>query len=325
MFICIFLQNIWRRGLRIIIGETMFNKKILIALTILAVIFVGSLCVAVADSSSGQGTFKDLASEISGDNKTGVITLTKNYVNTDNYDADGVKVTGKNLVIRGEKGKEITIDANNVGRIIDANNTQNVTFENINFVNGNSTKGGGAVVLGDEKSNSAVNCNFEHCYSNEFGGALDGNAFNCNFKDCSANYHGGAIFDGSATNCTFENCFSLSCGGAISYHNATNCKFTDCYSYWRGGALYEANAIGCEFKNCYSSEGGSMYHGNAFNCKFENSAAKNGNGGAILDGTAEGCTFNSCSVMNGTGNAMYGGTAKNCQLDKADASNVTMK
>ena len=113
------------------IGEKMFNKKILTAFAILTVIIVGSLCAVVADSDSSAGTFKDLASEVSGDNKTGTITLTKNYINNDNYDSDGVKITGKNLVIKGEEGKDITIDANNMGRIFDANNTQNVTFENI--------------------------------------------------------------------------------------------------------------------------------------------------------------------------------------------------
>lgn len=297
------------------------NKKILVVL-VFAVLFLVTANAVFADS--GSGTFKDLASKVSGDDKTGVIVLDKDYVNTDNYDAGGIKITGNNLVIKADKDKPVTIDANNVGRIFDANGTKNVTFENINFVNGNSTKQGGAVVLGDEESNSAVNCNFKNCYSDQFGGALDGNAVGCNFEDCSANYHGGAIFDGSATNCTFKNCFSLSCGGAISYHEATNCKFTDCYSYWRGGATFETKAVGCEFTNCYSSEGGSMYNGSAFNCKFENSVAKNGNGGAICEGTAEGSSFSGCTA-SGDGNAMYGGTAVNCKLNKEDAANVKMK
>lgn len=303
----------------------MVNKKSIIALSVLIVIFAASLCMVVADSGSGAGTFKELASEVSGDDKTGTITLTKNYVNTDGYDEGGIKITADNLVIKGEEGKDITIDANDAGRIFDANNTKNVTFENINFVNGNSSKAGGAVVLGDEKSNCAKNCVFEDCYSDEFGGALDGNAVGCTFNDCSANYHGGAIFDGSATNCTFDDCFSKSCGGAISYHEATNCKFTDCYAYWQGGGVYECKAVGCDFTNCFASEGGSMYHGSAFNCKFDNSVAKNGNGGAICEGTAEGCHFSGCSVTNGEGNAMYGGTATKCDLKDSDAVGTTIK
>lgn len=299
----------------------MFDKKKILIVSLVVLLFLVTTCVVFADSA---GTFKDLASKVSGDDKTGVIVLDKDYINTDNYDVDGIKITGKNLIIKAEKGKTVTIDAKNAGRIFNANGTQNVTFENINFVNGNSSKAGGAVVLGDEKSNSAVNCNFKDCYSNEFGGALDGNAVGCTFEGCSANYHGGAIFDGSATNCTFKNCFSKSCGGAISYHEATNCKFIDCYSYWRGGAIFETKAVGCDFTNCYSSEGGSLYNGSAFNCKFENSVAKNGNGGAICEGTAEGSSFSGCTA-SGEGNAMYGGTATNCKLNKEDATNVKMK
>lgn len=298
----------------------MFNKKIILALSLLFVIFA-SVCIVSADDS-GDGTFEDLAKLVSGDDKTGVITLTKDYVNTDGYDADGIKITGKNLVIKGEEGKDITIDAQSAGRIFDANGTKNVTFENINFVNANSSKAGGAILLGEEPSNSVKNCQFENCYSDEFGGAVDGNAIGCTFEDCSANYHGGAVFDGSATNCTFNDCFSKSCGGAISYHKATNCKFTDCYSYWEGGAIYEVEAVGCDFTNCFSSEGGSMFGGSAFNCHFQDSLAKKGNGGAILNGTAKGCSFTACSVTNGEGNAMYGGTATDCKLDKSDAVNV---
>ena len=108
----------------------MSRKKIMAACILL--IFLASMCVVVADSSSG--TFKDLASKVSGDNKTGVIVLDQNYVNSDGYDANGINITGKNLVIKAEKGKTVTIDANNAGRIFNANNTKNVTFENINFV-----------------------------------------------------------------------------------------------------------------------------------------------------------------------------------------------
>lgn len=301
----------------------MFNKKMVLAISLLAVIFA-SMCIVSADDS-GEGSFKELAKLVSGDNKTGVITLTKNFANTDGYDADGIKITGDNLVIRGEEGKDITIDAKSAGRIFNANGTKNVTFENIHFVNGNSSDAGGAVLLGEEPSSSVKNCQFDNCYSDAFGGAVDGNAIGCTFEDCSANYHGGAIFDGSATNCTFNDCFSKSCGGAISYHKATNCQFTDCYSYWQGGALYEVEAIGCDFKNCYSSEGGSMCGGSAFNCNFQDSLAKNGNGGATLNTTAKGCSFSGCSVTNGEGNAMYGGTATDCKLDKADAVKVNFK
>ena len=300
----------------------MLSKKSLISILIIFTLCIGSVCIVCADS--GTGTFKELAKEVSGD-KTGTITLTKNYANTDGYDSDGIEITSDNLVIKGEEGKDITIDAQYAGRVFNANGTKNVTFENINFINGNCSDAGGALLLGEEASNSAKNCHFSNCYSDSFGGAIDGNAIGCQFDGCSANYHGGAIFDGSAINCTFNSCFSQSCGGAISYHNATNCKFVDCYAWWRGGALYEADAVGCNFTNIYASEGGSMYKGDAFNCDFQDSIAKNGSGGAIYEGSAKGCSFSGCSVINGEGNAMFGGTATDCEIDKADTSGVTIK
>ena len=301
----------------------MLNKKTIVIVGLLIVIGA-SLCV-YANEGSDTGTFEELASLVSGDDKTGEIVLTKNFVNTDGYDASGIKITGHDIVIKGEPGKDITIDAKSAGRIFNANNTHNVRFENIRFINGNTSGAGGAVVLGDELSNKVVNCTFEGCSASKFGGALEGSAENSVFKNCSSKYHGGAIFDGSATNCEFDNCFSESQGGAISYHNATNCTFTNCYAWWQGGTLYHADAVGCKFINCYAAEGGSMYEGSAFDCQFENSAAKNGNGGATYNVTATVCKFTGCTVTNGEGSAMYGGSATNCELGADEAVNVTMK
>lgn len=283
-----------------------------------------SICV-YADEGSDVGTFEELASIVSGEDKTGEIVLTKNFVNTDSYDESGIQVTGHDLVIKGEPGKNITIDAKSAGRIFNANGTKNVRFENINFVNGNASGAGGAVILGDELSNKVVNCTFEGCSASEFGGALDGNAENSIFKNCNSKYHGGAIFDGSATNCEFNNCFSESQGGAISYHKASNCTFTNCYARWQGGALYQSDAVGCTFIKCYASEGGSMFEGSAFDCQFEDSVAKNGSGGATYNVIASGCKFTGCGVNGGEGSAMYGGSATNCELSSDEAVNVTMK
>lgn len=301
----------------------MFKKKFILTISLLLVVISATLCVYAEDSA--QGNFEELASLVSGDDKTGEIVLTKNFVNTDNYDAEGIKISGNNLVIKGEPGKDITIDANKASRIFNANGTKNVRFENIKFKNGNSTGAGGAVLLGTEESNKVVNCTFESCSSPDFGGALDGNAENSVFTNCHSKYHGGAIFDGSALNCNFDNCYSESQGGAISYHNASNCTFTNCYAWWQGGALLEANAVGCKFVNCYASEGGSMYKGSAFDCQFDNSVAKNGNGGAICEGDASGCKFTGCHVTNGEGNAMYKGTATNCEIDQNDAFETNIK
>ena len=297
-------------------------KKIVLILFMIIVIISMSFCSAIADSNSAIGSFKELSHKIQSSDDN-VIILSKDYINNDNYDEEGIRITGNNLIIKGDSNKNITLDASHSSRIFNAKKCENVTFENINFKNANISKGaGGAVYLGDVKSNSVVNCTFENCYSAEFGGALDGNAYDSTFINCSSKYHGGAIFEGSSDNCKFIDCFSTSCGGAISYKNAINCSFLNCYSYWRGGALYLVDAIDCDFVNCWSSEGGSMYEGSAFACYFENSIAKNGNGGGICGGSVIGCKFVGCSVNNGQGAAMYKGTALDCDFGANECYDV---
>lgn len=304
----------------------MFNKKIIILIYLTLIILATSSGVYSNEkdytSNFNNGTFEELANLVSGNEKTGEIILSKNFVNTDGYDSNGINITANNIVIKAEEGNEVTIDANNVGRIFNANGTKNVTFENIKFINANATGAGGAVILGEEESNKVVNCSFEKCSSSEFGGALDGNGENSTFTNCSTTYHGGAIFEGNAINCIFTDCNSTSCGGAMSYKHATNCTFTNCYAYWQGGALYQVDAINCKFVNCYASEGGSMYEGTAFGCYFEHSSAKNGSGGGIYHGTAIGSKFTGCSVTGGEGSAMYGTNMINCDCTTDEAVNT---
>ena len=304
----------------------MSYKKLIIIISLVLFLLVTSSCVFSDDNSTSsntdEGTFEELASLVSGSDKNGEIVLSKNFVNTDNYDANGINITSDNLVIKAEEGKEVTIDAKNIGRIFNANGTKNVTFENIKFINTNASGAGGAVILGKEESNKVVNCTFENCSSSEFGGALDGNAENSTFTNCSTIYHGGAIFEGNAINCVFTDCFSTSCGGAMSYNSANNCTFTNCHADWQGGVLYQTDAMSCRFVNCYASEGGSMYEGSAFGCYFEHSSAKNGSGGGMYHGTAIGSKFTACSVDGGEGSAMYGTDVIGCEYDDGEAVNI---
>ena len=303
--------------------DNIFNRKSFLIIGVIFLIIIPSCCFALNNNSS-DGNFNELSDIINKSSSGDTVVLSKNYINSDNYSSAGIGIDADNIIIKGADGKQITIDATNVGRIFNANNAQNITFENIKFINANSSDAGGAILLDDDESNRAVNCVFENCYSDTFGGALNGHAQNCTFRDCSAKYHGGAIFNGSAEDCIFNNCFSTSNGGAMSYNEAINCQFIDCYSYWRGGALYEADAFNCKFNNCFSSEGGSMYGGSAFCCYFEMSGAKNGNGGGMNGGTALACTFVSCYVNNGTGSAMYGGTGMDCNFESNTVSNVSI-
>ena len=255
--------------------------------------------------------FKQLEAKIN-ENNTNIIILSDNYTNNGNYTDSGINITSKNLIIKGNDTKKITIDANHMGRIFDANNTSNITFENIRFINADFN--GSAILLGNGKNNSVINCTFENCHSNNFGGAIEGNAFNCVFNNCSAENYGGAVFNGFCENCTFKNCSAKEYGGAMYGQKAFNCKFVECHSILKGGALYDSEAFNCEFLKCYSQEGGAMHGGSAFCCYFKESYTKNGNGGAMYCGSATGCTFVSCYSNNGTGEAMYKGTSFDCDF-----------
>ncbi|MCF0227104.1 MAG: hypothetical protein HUK28_07365, partial [Methanobrevibacter sp.] len=121
--------------------------------------------VLVADT---PGTFMELSNQISSAYGQGTLELTKDYKNSDNYSADGIKIIN-NLII---DGKEHIIDANNVGRIFNISNGANVTLKNINFINGfdTSSLGGGAIY--NEGNLIVDNCHFENLTTNSNGGAI---------------------------------------------------------------------------------------------------------------------------------------------------------
>jgi len=170
-------------------------------------------------SASPNGTFTDLANEIT--NANGTLYLTKNYV----YSSDDLKyangiIIDKELTING---KGFTINGNNQARTfqIAASDVvlNNITFKN-NLIDG---KSGGAVL---------------------WGGA-NGVLSDCSFLDCSANF-GGAIYwsgvNGVLSDSSFVNCsVSEKSGGAI---------------YWSGvnGVLSDSS-----FVNCVAGYGGAVY------------------------------------------------------------------
>lgn len=307
--------------------KTISNKKIiLIIISIITLILLSSIIYVesekrIYNETTSNPDFKQLEDEINKNNKN-IIILSDNYTNSDNYASSGINITSKNLIIKGNDSKHITIDANYFGRIFDANHTENITFENIRFINTNFN--GSAVLLGNGKNNAVINCTFENCYSENCGGAIEGNAINCVFSNCNAKYHGGAVFNGDCKNCTFKNCSSKEYGGAMYCKKALNSKFIECNSNLKGGALYNGEAINCEFIKCYSQEGGAMYDGSAFCCNFKESYTKNGNGGGMYSGSATGCTFISCYSNNGTGEAMYKGTCFDCDFRANNPSEVSM-
>lgn len=101
------------------------------------------------------------------------------------------------------------INAKNLCRIF--NVFANATFENISFINGQTSGCGGAI----NGKCMVLNCSFYNNYAYENGGALcDAVSFNSSFIKNLA-WRGGAISCSSAYNCLFVNNSAMVEGGAI--------------------------------------------------------------------------------------------------------------
>ena len=195
-------------------------------------------------------------------------------------------------------GNGFTLDGLDFARIFSVIGG-NVTFINLNFIQG-KTMDKGAAINGESL---AIGCKFVG-NSIDYGGAIyRGSAVNCTFVNNSAS----AIFEGSAVNCVFAN----NSRSALYWSKAENCTFIN-NSATYGGAMYYSSAVNCTFINNSASEGGAMLSGSAF---VGNSA---GSGGAIYEGSAENCSFVGNSA--GSGGAIYEGSAVNCSFVGNSAS-----
>ena len=121
---------------------------------------------------------------------------------------NGINITQDNLIIDGNGS---AISGSSLARIfyVTANN---ITFKNINFINGSTDSSGGAIFI-NSSSNSFINCNFVNNTASNTGGAIYFNSgFNnsswntldyCNFTGNKA-YKGSAIY--TSSNLNIHNC-----------------------------------------------------------------------------------------------------------------------
>ena len=203
-------------------------------------------------SEGGTGSFTDLNKFINVDN-SGNTTITLNgnykYAAGDDDFRYGV-VISRGLII---DGKGCTIDGSSGARMFLVNTTNEITFKNINFINGNATSDSskgcfGGAISSDQLENSkltVINCNFTNNYAQMSGGALYGEkanstAINCIFIQNSA-WHGGAAYSSYAINCTFDQ-NTADEGGALYYCNETFCTFKN-----ETDTTYETNSIPAVF------------------------------------------------------------------------------
>ena len=259
---------------------------------------------------SSAGTFTDLNKLINEDYaENTTIYLSNNYTydsataSDENY-RSGIKIT-HDLTIYGNG---ITIDGSHKARIFQIDYLVNqVTFKNINFINGNvtvtqdsSVTYGGAIYSLEWNKALAEGCNFTNNTAQEYGGALfNVNADKCNFNENTAN-KGGAIYGCDANNCTFTQNTAKQ-GGAIYGGTANNCTFTQNTANV-GGAMYSGTANNCTFTKNNATQGGAIYNSNADKCNFTQNTATFG--GAMNKGNADKCNFTQNTANKG--GAIYG-------------------
>ncbi len=258
----------------------------------------------VSKLSANEGNFTELENLVSGEDKTGIITLEKNYTKKNGGYSDGIIIHGHDLIIQGAQGKEITIDANYYGCIFTVVGN-NITIKNIKFINGGDVNCAGAIYWSYREVNgSIVNCSFVNCSAGHNGGAVywdeySNNGFidGCSFVNCSAGDFGGAVYwddyanNGTLCNCNFVNCSSFSLGVV----------------YWGG---YQGKLSNCKFTSCFSVDGGAIYwdsvNGSISDSSFVNCSSEYSGGAIYLDtsGILSGCNFTGCSA-NRLGVAIY--------------------
>ena len=117
---------------------------------------------------AGEGSFDDLASEISS-NTNGIIELNRDYLRN-GYSNDGITID-KSLTING---KGHTLDAQSSGTIFKVTATSNVVFQNLRFINAASS----AVIFKDNSNNIGFyNCIFANNTAGSGGAVTFENVF----------------------------------------------------------------------------------------------------------------------------------------------------
>ena len=268
--------------------------------------------IIILSNENAQKSMTELENTIK-NNKNTTIFLTDDYQWTeqDAYLEHGI-IIDKSIIIDGQGHK---IDANHKMRIFQV--TNNITFKNINFLNGwtANTGFGGAVWNKEVKNITIINCTFTGNTAS-YGGAISNcNAINCTFTDNNGT-DGGVIYSCYAypinvINCTFTNNHAERGGVIYSWYaypiNVINCIFTNNHAERDGGAMHGGTTINCIFTNNHAErDGGAMHGGTTINCTFiSNSASR---GGALYHVDVE---VNNCIFKNNTadvGGAIYANT-----------------
>lgn len=186
--------------------------------------------------SDDEGTFSQLQDMIDNATEGSTITLGKNYSYDDGFSQEGISIT-KNIIINGNN---FTLNGKNSGRIFD-NTANEVTLNQINFVNGNYPYLGSGGAIHSKNTLIVTGCTFKNNHGVDDGGAIYSYGTlilsDCTFKDNYCDSSGGALKvsgETTITNCKFENNHAQYYGGAIEQGfsgnlNINYCNFTNNY------------------------------------------------------------------------------------------------
>ena len=255
-------------------------------------------------------SFTDLDTDINS-NTNSQITLKSDYIynsTTDSKFKNGV-VIKKDVTINGNGH---TLDGNYLARIF-TTESKNIILKNINFVNGNANKEGGAI-KGDA---TVINCNFTNNVASYYGGAIYGNCSikSSNFiKNNATRFYGGAVYGKSTIeDSNFEGNFARLYGGAIYGATATGSTFKENRVNQQGGAIYKGTAINCDFIKNTANTGGAVHTSNIQNSNFEANTA--GDGGAAYNSSITNSIFKSNTARQ-RGGAVAASNVKGSQFIK---------
>ena len=306
--------------------------------------------------------FISLDSKING-NQDEIVILEKDYAYDDSTDEtykEGIKITRKVTI----DGQNHTISGSNQARIFNISSSD-VTIMNINFIKGNVSDYGGAILWNGDNG-KLIGCNFtqnQACsdYSDYGGGAIywngdNGKLIGCNFTQNQATLFGGAICwtgeNGIVNNNNFTNNSAFHVGGAIYWgsiyfeeslgNNGTinNNNFIQNQAGEAGGAIDFISHNGTINNNTFTqnqaSVGGAIGfcgdNGTINNNNFTNNTAKGG--GAIYWGEdreefGHNGTINNNNFTNNTaledGGAIYWWYGDQATLNNNTFTNNTAK
>ncbi|MBO5151993.1 MAG: hypothetical protein J6B73_07550 [Methanobrevibacter sp.] len=259
-------------------------------LKILFIFLVLSISVSAAYA---DGNFTSLQSQI--DNAKDSIELTQDYTYNNESDYDiktGILIEKSNFIVDGNGH---SIDALGHARIFNVTG-YNVTFLNLNLMNGYSNETGSAISGNDlTLKNIIFNNN-----SGESGGGVYGiaiNADNCTFQSNNAK-NGGAIFinrNSTITNSIFKESHDINFALIYGTSNSTllieNCTFLDSTAnYATAICNYNSTRIkNSVFKNLHSKKSAGavalkeISEATIENCIFINTTATKNGGALFLD------------------------------------------